>query len=266
MKHQMKLTNQELEEAKALGPGIHNFKRKITLIYNGKKFWKSTLDKNTGKILLNNVERDTIEVIIILPGVYTIRGSRFHGFNVKTVFMADTVRRIEKYAFYYCMSLRSVRLSRNLWYIEERAFEGCKSLPSIFIPLSCRNIGDKAFWGCHKLIIFNVPHQDTRLGSCALTSTALQKASPFSRTPSSQWVKNVNMENEFDLHRECASMNASEEVIYAIFKERGQKSFQLKNKIGVTASRYLYENPYTDITEQKLIKRFILEHMGEIVN
>ncbi len=74
------------------------------------------------------------------------------------------------------------------------------------------------------------------------------------------------MDDEFDLHRECASLNPSEEVIYAIFKDRGQKCFQLKNNIGITASKYLYENPYTDITEQKLINRLVLDMMGEFVN
>ncbi|GFH57036.1 hypothetical protein CTEN210_13512 [Chaetoceros tenuissimus] len=250
---------------KALGPGIHNFKRKVTLIYNGKKCWKSSQDKNTGKILLNNVERDTIEVIIILPGVYTIRGSRFHGFNVKTVIMADTVRRVEKYAFYSCNNLEFVRLSRNLVYIGYKAFGYCESLPSIFIPPSCREVDDYAFQDCKKLIIFNVPRQ-TQLGRNMIMHTALERASPFSYQPSSQWIKNVNMDNNYALHRECASMNPSEEVIYAILKERGQKSFQLKNKVGVAASRYLCENPYTDITEQKLIKRYVLELMGEIVN
>ncbi|GFH57034.1 hypothetical protein CTEN210_13510 [Chaetoceros tenuissimus] len=268
MKLRKKLTKKEWEEAKALGPGIHNFRRKVTLIYNGKKSWnKSTLDKNTGKILLNNVDRDSIEVIIILPGVKIIRGSRFHGFNAKIVIMADAVKRMEKYAFYYCENLRFIRLSRNLEYIGDKAFSGCDSLRSIFIPLTCREIGEKAFWYCNKLIIFIVL-RNTQLGENAINCTALGRARRRYedlhkinvREDDDEWIN-----NEFDLHRECASCNPSEEVIYEIFKEQGRKYFQLKNNIGITASEYLNENPYTDLNDQKLINRHVLDMMGEII-
>ena len=38
-----------------------------------------------------------------------------------------------------------------------------------------------------------------------------------------------------------------------------------KNSIGVTPSEYLAANPYADVDEKKLMKRFVLEKMGEIV-
>ncbi|GFH57035.1 leucine-rich repeat domain-containing protein [Chaetoceros tenuissimus] len=265
-KLQRKLTNQEWDEVNALGPGIHNFRGINTLIYNGRKCWKKSQDKNTGKILLDNVERDSIEIIIILPGVYTIQGSRFYGFNVKTVIMSDTVKRIEKNAFHSCIYLRFVKLSRNIEYIGEKAFSYCHSLTSIFVPESCEEIDDYAFQDCSKLIIFNLSDQETRIRYSALLFTALQRVSKSSDGLPSYWIKSVNIENEFYLHRECASMNPSEEIIYSIFKKQGRQCFQLKNDIGITASRYLYENPYTDITEQKLINRRVLDMMGEIIN
>merc|ERR1711976_136782 len=79
-----------------------------------------------------------------------------------------------------------------------------------------------------------------------------------------QWVKNVNIDDEFELHRECASYEPSEEVIFGILKEKGLASFKEENDIGITAARYLGENPFSEIDEQKLINRFVLDMMGEV--
>lgn len=37
------------------------------------------------------------------------------------------------------------------------------------------------------------------------------------------------------------------------------------NDIGITPSEYLAANPYFDIDEGKLVKRYVLEMMGEIL-
>lgn len=61
---------------------------------------------------------------MVLPGVKVMIPQ--HAFyecgNVKTVIMADTVKRIEIEAFYLCEKLVRIKLSRNLKYIGESVF------------------------------------------------------------------------------------------------------------------------------------------------
>ena len=194
--------------------------------------------------------------------------------NVKTLIMADTVKRIEKFAFDSCSSLKFVKLSRNLEYIGFSAFDGCKSLTSIFIPPSCRGIEDNVFSGCKKLIILSIP-QYTQLGEDVIMDTALIRASHFEEDQNGEyqnseevnaWVKNMNGDDEeFGLHRACSSFNPMADIIYEIVKRKGLASFQKKNEIGITPSKYLEENPFAHVDQQKLVKRYILEVMGEAV-
>ncbi|GFH56990.1 predicted protein [Chaetoceros tenuissimus] len=146
---------------------------------------------------------------------------------------------------------------------------------SIFIPPSSRDVGEEAFYRCEKLTILSVS-QNTKPGLQVIRDTPLDEACPCERQNElladyrnydkvKQWIKDENMGNEFDLHRECASYNPSEEAIYAILMERGLQSFTLENKIGITPSQYLQENPFSQIKEQKMINRLVLELMGEII-
>ena len=74
-----------------------------------------------------------------------------------------------------------------------------------------------------------------------------------------EWSKSMNQSKEFTLHRECASFELSEDKIFEILKERGLSSFNMGNKIGITAARYLEENSFSEIDEQKLINRDVLD-------
>ena len=100
------------------------------------------------------------------------------------------------------------------------------------------------------------------------------KASPFETTEIgfydnsnevNEWIKTHHADNEFSLHRACSSYNPLHEVIFDIIKRQGVKAFKNQDSIGVTPSQYLCENPFTEIKEQKMIKRFILDMMGELV-
>ncbi|GFH57049.1 hypothetical protein CTEN210_13525 [Chaetoceros tenuissimus] len=265
----------QTEEWRRFIPGVRNYKGKKTYFYNGEKLW----DVETKKYLIyDQEERDTWEVLIVLPGVEVIPERTFFCCkNLKTVIMADTVKRIEESVFGGCGSLVFVKLSRNLEYIGIEAFYYCESLPSIFIPSSCREIDDYAFVDCINLVIFSVP-QHTQLGECVIADTALIYDSHFEtdghgyyddnegdNEEVNEWIQNINQNEEFALHRECASYEPSEDVIYGALKERGLSSFTVENKIGITASRYLDENPFSDIREQNLINRLVLDMMGEII-
>ncbi|GFH57099.1 hypothetical protein CTEN210_13575 [Chaetoceros tenuissimus] len=263
----------QTEEWRRFIPGVRMYKGKRTLFYNG----ENLLDFETGEWLIyNKAERDSWEVIIVLPGVEVISEKTFYYCkNVKRVIMADTVQRILECAFMGCTCLSRVRLSRNLEYIGESLFADCLSLTSLFIPPSCREIAYAAFHKCRDLIILCVP-EHTRLGRYVISKTALARTSPFrtlqdgdysvyqNNDEINEWIKNINQNEEFALHRECASYEPSENAIFEIVKHQGLPSIHVKNQIGLTGFEYLQKNPYANVNEQKLINRLILDLMGEI--
>ncbi|GFH44368.1 hypothetical protein CTEN210_00842 [Chaetoceros tenuissimus] len=263
----------QTEEWQRFIPGVRMYKGKKTLFYNG----EALFDENIGQYLIyDRKERETWEVIIVLPGVEVIP---FHNFewcsSLNRVIMADSVRILGNRCFQGCSRLVFVKLSRNLECIVDGAFYNC-ALTSIFIPPTCHAVGPQAFQGCYKLIILSVP-QHTRLGVNVITRTKLLEASPFEtlysehypylRQEADQWIKNINGrdEEEYALHRACLFFTPLEDTIHAIVKRQGLNSFDKPNSIGITPSQYLKENPNTEIKEQKIINQYILDMMGEIV-
>ena len=252
-------------------PGVRNYQGKKTLFYNGEILFEGVwvvriLAANGRSLIYDWEERQTWEVIIVLPGVEIIPELTFYAcLNVETIIMADdSVKTIGKGALDMCVNVSFVKLSRNLLYIGPLAFLYCRSLTSVFIPNSCRRINEKAFLDCNELTIFNVP-QHTEVPEDALSKTALEaKAQDGNFTI--EWVKSINEDNEYSLHRLCSSMDPSEARIYQVICEQGGLSAMArKNTIGITPSEYLAANPYADVDEMKLMKRFVLENMGEIV-
>lgn len=177
-------------------------------------------------------------------------------------------------AFDECRGLKFIKLSRNLEYIGWKTFKACVELTSIFVPPSCREIRSYAFGWCIKLIIVCVD-ENTRLGDNVFEKTAL--ASPYrsvrdgylSNTHNDrivhEWVQNRHADSQFSLHQACAVYNPREEVIFNIVKRRGIGAFKKADSVGVTALQYLLQNPFADIKEEKTMKRYILDMMGEIV-
>lgn len=215
-------------------------------------------------LIYDKEERQTWEVIIVLPGVEIIPNYAFKGCrNVKTVIMrSDTVQRIERFAFSSCTSLEFVKLSTTLEYIGEWAFCFCSYLNAIFIPKSCRKIDYRAFEGCKKLVVFLNVRQHTQFAYGVIAHTALlchyNGKDTWNHKKVISWIKSMNQEKEFELHCECSSCDPSEDIIYGVLKERGFSSFHVKNKIGISAYEYLRVNPYFEFEEQKLINKFVL--------
>ncbi|GFH61968.1 hypothetical protein CTEN210_18444 [Chaetoceros tenuissimus] len=228
----------QTEEWRRFIPGIRMYKGKMTYFYNGEILWDVL---NGDHLIYNWEERQSWEVIIILPGVEVIPEDTFNECeNVKTVIMADTVNRIEELAFDLCESLVFIGLSRNLKYIGDYAFQNCSSLPTIFIPPSCREV-----W------------------------TALIKKSPIDTDQNNQydsayeeevvrWVKSINNEEEYALHWACTSFNPLSE------NSKAKRYQSHENAIGITPSQYLAANPFADISEKEIVNRYILDMMGEV--
>ena len=247
------------------------YRGKMTLFYNGEKLSDVEDDEF---FIYDYEERQSWEVIIVLPGVEIIPDGTFCNCdNVEAVIMSETVRWVEWMTFSDCSKLAFVKLSRNLECIAHAAFIGCVSLTSIFIPPSCREIGDEAFAHCDKLIIFQVPRH-TQLDGIIIANTALIRASPFAtdtigeydnEEELNEWIRNLHEGNEFSLHRACSSFNPLDEIVFDIVKRQGLKAFKQPDIIGVMPSQYLSENPFSEIEEQKILKRYILDMMGEVI-
>ncbi|GFH61966.1 hypothetical protein CTEN210_18442 [Chaetoceros tenuissimus] len=252
------------------------YKGKKTLFYNGEKLYEWDEDWDGRPLIYDKEERRSWQVIIVLPGVRVIPYITFYRCeNVEVVIMPDTVRRIEDKVFYGCDSLVFIRLSRNLEFIGWKAFWYCSSLTSIFIPPSCREIERSAFHGCEKLIICNVP-EETQVGREVFNGTALIKKSSIDSDQNNQydstyeeevvrWVKSINHEEEYDLHRACTSFNLIPEIIHALVKRKGIKAMKMPTVIGITPSQYLDANPFTDISEKEILNRYILDMTGEVI-
>ena len=254
--------------------GVQIYREKKTLFYNGEILWEG--DEHDGNPLIYDwEERESWEIVIILPGVEVIPTNTFRCcIEVETVIMADTVRRIKKEAFEECWSLKFIKLSRNLEYIGEWALWSCHSLTSIFIPPSCRKIYNCAFVGCKKLIILGLP-QNVELGEDVFQNTSLIVASPVEvddgyyeeddDEAAIQWVRNINNEEAYALHRACSSFNPMPEIIHALVKQQGIQAMRMPNAIGITPSQYLAANTFADISEKEIINRYILDSMGEVI-
>ncbi|GFH47152.1 hypothetical protein CTEN210_03627 [Chaetoceros tenuissimus] len=251
------------------------YKGKKTLFYNGEILWEGH-GEEAQTLIYDYKERDSWQVIIVLPGVEVIPDSTFsYCRNIETVVMADTVRRIEYKAFFDCRSLLFVKLSTNLEYIGFAAFWFCESLTSIFIPPSCREIDDWAFRFCRQLSIVGMSQQ-IQFGNVVFQQTLLLKRSPFELDEDGwydedddeevvEWVKSINNEDAYALHRACASFNPLSEIILALVKRQGIKAMRMPNTIGITPSQYLEANVFADISEKEIINRNILETMGEVL-
>ncbi|GFH43784.1 hypothetical protein CTEN210_00257 [Chaetoceros tenuissimus] len=257
----------------------------VTLFYDGsKKLWNCKLHEEwerrperyqSAECKDYIRERMSWQQIIIEEGVTEIPDFTFdHCYNIKRVIFANTVIRIGRCVFYWCKNLEYIKLSISLEVIGSYAFLSC-DLSSVFIPPTCREIGAHAFSKNKNLSILHVPQQaqfgirmideETKLlNESHLFSDARDRPSRTSRRVN-DWLKNINDGNDYSLHRACSSFQPLKEVIWTIIEEKGLKAFKKKNGIGITPSRYLAENPFTDITEMDIIHDYITKQMGECV-
>ena len=94
------------------------------------------------------------ENVCIPDNVHTISGAAFkdNRFTIR-VFIPNTVRHIESYAFHNCFYLQNVYFEDggNLKTIKPFVFEDDRSLLSVIIPSSVKSIGDHAFSECCNL-------------------------------------------------------------------------------------------------------------------
>ena len=111
-------------------------------------------------------------------------------FNLESVFLPDSVQKIENCAFEGCIGLKSLRIPdgvtsikgsvflnctnltdvtipSSVTVIESQAFSGCKNLASVSIPAGTFSIGNYTFVGCTGLTSITLPEGLKALGSSA---------------------------------------------------------------------------------------------------
>ncbi|GFH57137.1 hypothetical protein CTEN210_13613 [Chaetoceros tenuissimus] len=277
----LRISTEEWQEIERMGPGVREYKGKNTLFWNGEELWEYSYSYR-GRVLVHSKdERDSWQVIIVMPGVEEIRENSFvRCLNIEAVIMADSITWVGHCAFENCKSLVFIKLSRNLISIGQHAFQFCESLTSIFIPPSCTEIIDFAFASCAKLRILSIP-QHTQLWLGVFYGAAFTTKSPFeinngyysldSNDPDREqaeivpWIRSINNEEKYTLHRLCCSHVLEMNDIQTFVEREGLLAMTVRNSIGVTPSEYLEANPYLKVKEKQIIKDFILRKMGELV-
>ena len=78
-------------------------------------------------------------------------------------------------AFAYCYNLKSITLPESLKKIGSYAFYNCKILPGIDLPKNLETIGDYAFYGCSSLTELEFPAGLKTVGNHALNGTEITK-------------------------------------------------------------------------------------------
>ena len=83
----------------------------------------------------------------------------FHGDDLTSVVIPNSVTTIAKEAFYACYKMTSVTIGNSVTTIEEAAFNGCRVLETLTIPSSVTSIEKGAFAGCAitSLVIEDAP-------------------------------------------------------------------------------------------------------------
>ncbi|GFH61557.1 predicted protein [Chaetoceros tenuissimus] len=93
----IRLSEEDWDEAVALGPGVREYKGMRTLFYNGEKLWRRSGNSRFGSDHLGRPrmyrkqERRSWQAIIVLPGVKIIPAYTFFDCeSIEVVIMADT--------------------------------------------------------------------------------------------------------------------------------------------------------------------------------
>ncbi len=110
--------------------------------------------------------------------VTTICDSAFMKYDLVSIYIPDSVKKIERAAFSQCKLLTDVRLSSNLETIGDSAFASCQALTEITIPSKVSMLPDNCFYNCTSLKKINLPNGLTTIGEGTfMKCTALSEIS-----------------------------------------------------------------------------------------
>ena len=87
----------------------------------------------------------------------------------------DSVKKIDSYAFAYCLNLTTVNMTDHITSIGARAFEGCESLKKIRLPVGLTEIEEFTFFLCENLKSITIPEGITHIGKGAFSGCSLTR-------------------------------------------------------------------------------------------
>lgn len=154
------------------------------------------------KKIVSFTEIFTEDSFTVPDGVVEIGEGAFYGTLIKTIIMTDSVKKIDKDAFYRS-EIESVTFGQNsqLNEISENAFRECYHLKVIFLPEKIEKIASNAFWGCTNLNIINI-WQAGYMDSLAMMSGNLDLAQGITAADARQVLRITAMleaENKFSI-------------------------------------------------------------------
>lgn len=93
---------------------------------------------------------------------------------IESVYIPDTVTKIEDSVFKDAIYLNKVRLSNKLEVIGDKVFSGCDKLSEITLPVGLKLIGLSAFEKCQSLKHIEIPKSVTELGRNVFVESGLE--------------------------------------------------------------------------------------------
>lgn len=87
--------------------------------------------------------------------------------TVKNVILPDTITEINAPIFYYCNSIETVTLPKDLSYLCDDLFYGCSNLKSVVIPDNVVEINYETFCNCESLTHIDLPDSIEKIGESA---------------------------------------------------------------------------------------------------
>ncbi|MBQ8795669.1 MAG: leucine-rich repeat protein [Clostridia bacterium] len=94
----------------------------------------------------------------VKDGTRIIASDTFHGSDLSSISLPDSVEYIGEYCFFTADRLKEIKLSANLKEIPKYAFRDCYNLTSVTIPEGVTAIREDAFWDCRNLSYIKIPN------------------------------------------------------------------------------------------------------------
>lgn len=139
--------------------------------YYSEALTELTIPENIEQIGGSAFEHSSLTSVFIPDSVMKIEDSVFGDCTrLTSITIPDSVTSIGDYAFYYCTSLTSVTIPNRVTSIGERVFYNCTGLTSVTIGDSVTSIGSCSFCSCINLTSITIPGSVTSIGSYAFTN------------------------------------------------------------------------------------------------
>ena len=107
---------------------------------------------------------DKIKTVTLPSSVTEIEKHAFaYRRSLKSIYLPDSIKIIHEYAFYDCTRLEEIIIPPKVSYIAVGTFKGCSSLKSVTLTDNISCIGSSAFYGCKKMKNIDIPSGVVRI-------------------------------------------------------------------------------------------------------